>query len=335
MQMQSLKGLAFFLGFSMIATATSAQSPSTWTSLSPLPEPQVEAGAALLDGRIYIIGGWRDEAGPWNKTQVYDTAKNTWSEGVPAPEAVHHNGVVALDGKLWLVGGFKRKFGDREPIANLWVFDPSVGVWQERAPMPSPRGAAVTAAVGGLIYVAGGERRRPPGVPVPKGAHPVYEPIADLLAYDPKTAAWTSLPPMKTARDHAVGGEMNGRLYVIGGRDRPVYDLNVIEEFNPPAGSWTTRAPMPSGRSGGNGAASGGKFFVFGGEGNNAVASGIFPQAEAYDPVADRWTQYADMPLPRHSLATVAHGGRLYLPSGAVKRGGVDITPLFDAFEPR
>ena len=55
MQMQSLKRLAFILGFSMIATATSAQSPSTWTSLPPLPEPQVEAGAALLDGRIYII----------------------------------------------------------------------------------------------------------------------------------------------------------------------------------------------------------------------------------------------------------------------------------------
>jgi hypothetical protein len=335
MRIQSLGVIALALGLAVQVAGAQAQALSTWTSLAPLPQPQVEAGAALLDGRIYILGGWRDESAPWARTQVSDIAKNIWSEGVPSPVALHHNGVVAMEGKIWLVGGFTGKFGERAPVANTWVFDPANGSWSERAPMPSPRGAAVTAAVGGLIYVAGGEHRRPAGVPVPKGAHPIYEPLADLLVYDPKSDVWKSLPPMKVARDHAVGGELNGKLYVVGGRDRPVYDLDVVEEFDPLTGAWTTRAPMPSGRSGGNGASSGGRFFVFGGEGNNAVASGIFPQTEAYDPVADRWTKYADMPLPRHSLATIAHGGRLYLPSGATKRGGSEITPLFDAFEPK
>jgi hypothetical protein len=41
--------------------------------------------------------------------------------------------------------------------------------------------ASATGIVTELIYVAGGEHRRPAGVPVPKGAHPIYEPLADLL----------------------------------------------------------------------------------------------------------------------------------------------------------
>jgi N-acetylneuraminic acid mutarotase len=140
---------------------------------------------------------------------------------------------------------------------------------------------------------------------------------------------------MKVARDHAVGGAMGGKLYVIGGRDRPVYDLTEIEEFDPATGQWTTRAPMPSGRSGGAGAALGGKFYVFGGEGNNGVPTGIFPQTEAFDPATNAWTKFADMPLPRHSQVAIASGGKIYLPGGAVKRGGSDITGKGDAFEPK
>ncbi len=328
---------AFAISLLLLASAALAQpvAPSSWTQLAPMPDSQVEAGSALLNGKIYVMGGWHDESEPWARTRVYDIATNVWSEGVPTPTPIHHNGVVALDGKIWLLGGFTGKFGQREPVSNVWVFDPASGKWDARAPMPSPRGAGVAAAIGGLIYVAGGEHRRPAGVPVPKGAHPVYEPIADLVSYDPKTDAWKTLPPMNVARDHAVGGAMNGKLYVIGGRDRPVYDLTANEAFDPARSAWTSLAPMPTGRSGGNGAALDGKFFVFGGEGYAGAPSGVFPQVEAYNAASNSWIAYANMPLPRHSLATVAYQGKLYLPGGSVKRGGSDITGMTDAFEPK
>ena len=191
-------------------------------------------------------------------------------------------------------------------------------------------------AIDGVIYVAGGERRRAPGSPPgPPGSNATYEPIRDLIAYDIAKNAWTTLPSMKVARDHAVGGAMNGKLYVIGGRDRPVYDITANEEFDPKAGAWSDKAPIPSGRSGGNGAPLDGRFYVFGGEGNKASPLGIYDEAEAYDGATNAWIKFAPMQLPRHSLATIGYGKRLYLPGGALKAGGSDVTGKTDAFEPK
>ena len=335
MKMPKLLALALSLAIAPALAQTSV-APSTWSDIAPMPQAQVEAGAALLDGRIFVMGGWANESAPWAETQVYDPAGNSWSVGVPMPEAIHHHGVVAVGGKIYVIGGFGKKFSEREPLASVRIFDPATKTWTRGADMPSPRGSGVAAAIGTTIYYAGGERRRAPGSPPPKQAsHPVYEPVTDLAAYDTVTNTWKTLAPMKVARDHAVGGALGGRLYVIGGRDRPVYDLTDIEEFDPATAQWTTRTPMPSGRSGGAGAALGGKFYVFGGEGNNVVPSGIFPQAEAFDPVTNAWTKFADMTLPRHSQVAVAAGGKIYIPGGAVKRGGSDITGKGDAFEPR
>ncbi len=316
------------------AQTPAAPAPSAWTDIAPMPQAQVEAGATLLDGKIYVMGGWNNEAAPFGEVQIYDIAANTWSVGAPLPEPIHHQGVVAVGGRIYVVGGFGKRFSERAPLDTVHIFDPKTGAWTKGAPLPSPRGAGIAAAIGTSIYYAGGERRRAPGSPPPKqGSHPVYEPVADLAVYDTVKDMWTQLPPMKVARDHAVGGALNGKLYVIGGRDRPVYDLTAIEEFDPASGAWRERAPMPNGRSGGAGTAMDGKFFVFGGEGNNAVASGIFPQAESFDPATNSWIKYADMPLPRHSQVAIAAGNRIYIPGGAVKRGGSDVTGKGDAFE--
>ncbi len=322
----------------MGASAALAQSPTgkgTWSDLATMPSIQVESGATLLDGKIYMFGGWKDEGAPFKLVQIYDIAKNSWSDGPPMPEAVHHEGVVTTGGKIYIVGGFTEPFPKREPTDHVWAFDPATGKWERRAPLPSPRGAGVAAALNGLIYYAGGEHRRAPGgPPAPPGAPAAYEPVADLTVYDPATDVWKALAPMKVRRDHAYGGALNGHFVVMGGRDRPVYNLDANEDFDPASGAWTQRAPMPTGRSGGYGATLNARFFAFGGEGNPAVPSGVYPQVEAFDPATNSWTKYADMPLPRHSLVALAQGRKIYLPGGATKRGGGEVTDKASVFEP-
>ena len=324
----------------LFATHAFAQAPAagqaTWTGITDMPTIQVESGATLLDGKIFMMGGWADQDAPYNKVQIYDIAKNAWSEGVPLPEAPHHEGVVVVNGRIYVVGGFTEPFPKREPIDHVWMFDPATGKWEKRAPLPSPRGAGFAAAIGGLIYYAGGEHRRPPGAPAgPPGAPAAYEPLANLAVYDPAKDSWKELAPMKVRRDHVYGGVVNGHLLIVGGRDRPVYNIDAAEEFDPATGAWTTRAPMPTGRSGGYGAALNGKFYAFGGEGNPVVPSGVYPQVEAFDAATNTWTKFADMPLPRHSMVGIASGGKIYLPGGAVKRGGGELTAKGDAFEPK
>jgi N-acetylneuraminic acid mutarotase len=326
-------------GLAQLGRAQQRTSPTeteTWTTMASMPVAQCEGGTAVLNGRIYVMGGWKDEPSPYNLTQIYDVAKNEWSEGVPLPESIHHEGVAVVGGKIYVIGGFQQAFPHRVPIDHVWEFDPVTNKWTARAPLPSPRGALVVEAIGNLIYAVGGEHDRPPGASLdPPGSPAAYLPVADLAVYDPKTDKWTTLPPMHVRRDHAYGAVMNGKLYVVGGRDRPVYTLDALEEYDPATNAWTEKAPMPTGRSGGNGAVLGGKFYVFGGEGNKASPLGIFDQAEAYDPATDSWTRYEPMAHPRHSISAAAVGSRIYISGGVPHAGGGDTLSMVEAFEPR
>jgi hypothetical protein len=206
----------------------------TWSNLAPMLHPQNEAVVAVLGSRIYVMGGFAPGVdGPTDRVQIYDTAKNEWSEGTPLPDPVHHHGAAVVGGKIYVVGGFHQPFPKRDPIALTWVFDPATNHWDKRAPLPAPRGAMVVAAIGNLIYAAGGEHLRPPGAPVPQGAPTAYEPITDFTVYDTAADRWSTLAPMEVARDHAFVGVINDRLYVVGGRDRPKYDVTTVEEFDP------------------------------------------------------------------------------------------------------
>jgi N-acetylneuraminic acid mutarotase len=308
---------------------------ATWTKLAPMLHPQNEAVVAVLGSRIYVMGGFAPGVeGPIDRVQIYDVDKNQWSDGTPLPDPVHHHGAAVVGGKIYVVGGFHQPFPKRDPIDLAWVFDPTTNHWDKRAPMPSKRGAMVVGAIGNIIYAAGGEHLRPPGQPVPQGAPAPYEPITDFTAYDTVADRWSTLPGMKVARDHAYVGVINDRLYVVGGRDRPKYDIATVEEFDPKTGAWTKRAPMPTGRSGGSATVTGGELYVFGGEGDNTNPAGVFSQVEAFNPATNTWKQFEPMPLPRHSLVTATIGNRIILPGGATTRGGANLTDYVDAFEP-
>ena len=309
--------------------------PGSWFKLAPMLQKQNESATAVLGGNIYVIGGFGSNSeDPIARVQVYDAAKDSWSEGTPLPEALHHAGAAVVGGKIYLVGGFHNPFGKRDPIDHVWMYDPASKAWTARAPLPSPRGALVVAAIGDKIYAASGEQLRPAGKPVPQGAAPNTEPVADLTVYDPKTNAWQKLAPMKIARDHAYVAAVGGKLYVVGGRDRPKYDIVALEVFDPATGSWSDKAPMLTGRSGGNASVLDGKIYVFGGEGNPNNPLGIYSEVEAYDTQTDSWQKLGPMPLPRHSLAAATFGKRIVLPGGAPSRGGSQILDYVDAFQP-
>jgi N-acetylneuraminic acid mutarotase len=330
------------LGFALgIAIHASAQQPSltlakgTWTMLPSMLAPQNEAAVAVINGRIHVMGGFGPGSdAPITRVQVFDVARNQWSAGTPLPEPLHHHGAAVVGGKIYVVGGFHEPFAKRVPIDHTWMFDPATNQWSARAPLPAARGALVVGAIGNLIYAAGGEHDRPAGKPVPQGAPPAYEPVTDFAVYDTAADHWTVLPAMKVARDHAYAGVINNHFYVVGGRDRPKYDIATIEDYDPVARAWSERAPMPTGRSGGYAAVLGGQLYVFGGEGNPANPLGVYDEVEAFNPASNRWTRYDPMPLPRHSLVAAAIGNRIYLPGGATSRGGTNLTDKVDAFEP-
>ena len=90
----------------LAATVNSSQSAGTWTKAAPAPTARTEVAVASLDGKIYVVGGFKG-FGATSSVEVYDPSTNRWTEKASLPAALHHAGIGAANGKLYVVGGVK------------------------------------------------------------------------------------------------------------------------------------------------------------------------------------------------------------------------------------
>lgn len=90
-------------------------------------------------------------------------------------------------------------------------------------------------------------------------------------------------------------------------------------------GIWSTATPMPTKRTEVAAAALEGNIYVVGGfekpSLGNVLNFAITPSVEMYDPVTDRWTSKAPMPVGLHHVGIGVAGGRLYVIGGYSKSG--------------
>lgn len=284
-----------------------------WGNRAPPLEPNSEMAVALVDGKIYVVGGYPATRKSVDTVQVYGIASDSWRLTTPYPTTINHASAVGLDGLLYVIGGQTNAGGRNEEsryTSAVYAFDPKSERWTPRAPMPTARSAMAHAVIGGRIYVAGG---RPPR------GH-------DFAVYDPKADSWTTLPDMPTARNHIAAAAIGGKLYVAGGRFGGGFRSEItaaLEMYDPTTNQWISKRPMSEPRSGLNGIAVNGCFHTFGGEHPTAGPSGVFPHHEVYDPGTDRWTRLPDMPLPVHGVTGLAYAnGWIHLPGGGTRMGG-------------
>ncbi|XP_063801776.1 kelch-like protein 36 [Pseudophryne corroboree] len=60
-----------------------------WTRIAPLLQPNSESGVAVLDSKIYILGGYSWENTAFSRTvQIYDKERGKWVKGMDLPKTV-------------------------------------------------------------------------------------------------------------------------------------------------------------------------------------------------------------------------------------------------------
>lgn len=278
-----------------------------WATAAPLPlGPTQETAVVAVDGTLYILGGF-NQGTITSAVQVFDTATCSYAAGPALPKPVHHVNAAVVDGTIVIGGALEGT--TFTAIGDTWTWNPATEPgWTIRASMPAgtQRGAGVAGALAGTLVVAGGLRG---------GA------VTDVSAYDPALDQWTALDPLPVPRDHACGGVIGGKLYVAGGRMTTIPSTSTATFELTPGTGWAGKAEMPTGRGGTACGVIDDRLIVVGGEGNPAVASGVFPDVEAYTPATDRWDALVPMPTPRHGMGAAASGGRLYVPGGANLQG--------------
>jgi N-acetylneuraminic acid mutarotase len=170
-----------------------------WSKAAPLPAPRGGHAAALLGGKVHVIGGGNSRSTLADHSE-FDPASNTWIERAPLPRSEGSPAAVAFNGKLYAIGG--RSGGS--DFGNVYVYDPATDRWTEGPPI-EPRGTAGAALYCGTIYVFGGESQAKNAV------------LSEVLRLDSSGAAWQTAQPMSSARNYARAVLFGKSVYLVGG----------------------------------------------------------------------------------------------------------------------
>ena len=109
-----------------------------------------EHGVAVLDGKLYAVGGFGDDGG-LSSVEQYDPATNAWEAVASMVTPRENHAVAVLDGKLYAVGGYNGGY-----LTSVERYDPATDAWEAVAPMATARYNLnhAVAALDGKLYVA-------------------------------------------------------------------------------------------------------------------------------------------------------------------------------------
>ncbi|MEO0377477.1 MAG: kelch repeat-containing protein [Cyanobacteria bacterium P01_A01_bin.17] len=306
-------------------TVVAAQTDFQWKDASPLPAEVQEIYADAKDNKLYTVGGlFGDAKNVSDNFLEYDATKDAWTELSSLPEARHHVAVSIVENQLYGIGGFTGGFPGWEAQSTVFVYDFNTEAWTESKPLPQPRGEHTSVVIDGKIYVVGGRFK---GASDSADYNDHFD-TASLLVFDPITKVWSPAPDAPTARNSHAAAVIDGKMYVVGGRqfteqeNGEYANVNVasLEVYDPETENWDTLAPLPQASGAIAAAAVDGKLYVFGGE-QWVPEQTVIAEAWVYDPALDQWTSVPDMPTPRHGIAAGTIGNKIYVIGGAIKTG--------------
>lgn len=258
-----------------------------WIEVSSMNLRRFEFGAAVLDGKLYAVGGLVCGVGvhsgaPFrycdNGSECFDPDTGQWSRVPPMNQCRSNHTVQPLGGYLYSLGGYD----GNSYLNTVECYNSRTKQWSHVVPMHYSRSCFATAACDGYLYALG-------------GYGPSY--LRTVERYDPASNSWEMMPAMSTYRINFGVGVLNGCLYVVGGHNG-VSHLRSVERFDPLSSEWTMVAPMSRPRTGLSVAVLNGFLYSVGGH----DGSGYLNLVQCYDPNTNTWHNVKSMCSSRCSF---------------------------------
>jgi N-acetylneuraminic acid mutarotase len=171
----------------------------TWSTVAPLPAPRGGHAAAVLEGKIHVIGGGNSRSTLADHSE-YDPAADKWTDRAALPRSKGSPAIAAFRGKLFSIGG-RSGPGD---FGDVDAYDPGTDRWTSGPPIV-PRGTAGAATYCGTIYVFGGESQA------------AGKTLDEVLRLDTNAGAWRESTPMPSPRNYARAVVFRGSVFLVGG----------------------------------------------------------------------------------------------------------------------
>ncbi len=283
-----------------------------WQKAAASPFARVESPTAVIDGKMYLFGGFTDDLGASARVDVYDPATDTWTRKKDMSAGVTHLN-PAVDGKtVWFAGGFKGKHPG--PVTTeVWKYDLPTDTWAAGPPLPERRAGGGLAVVGRRLHYFGG-----------------YKADRDTNAGDHWSLSldggkeWDKEADLPDPRGHVSAAVLDGKLYALGGdhgHDKTQVDVASCHRFDPATKKWSEIAGLPDGRSHFESSTiiHKGRILVVGGRCNSSQPPrNVVGDLLEYDPKADAWCVVGDLPEKVLAPSAALVGGRLVVTGGGL-----------------
>ncbi len=226
--------------------AQTADAPAAlgWAAIPPCPVARFEAMGAVLDGAVYVMGGFiTADLSVTPRVDLYDPIARTWSTAAPLLGPETHGGVATLTDGLVIVGGLSGFPSQSKP--HTWRYDRPKNQWLPGPSLPQGQSALVLVLLDGILHAIGGLA---PDASTDTGAHWTL-PLAELMA---NTGSWSTAPALPNPRNHLGGAVAGGRIIILGGRhgwDEEQGHVGDAHAFDPQSGTWTALPALPVPRS--------------------------------------------------------------------------------------
>ncbi|MEM9088846.1 MAG: kelch repeat-containing protein [Cyanobacteria bacterium P01_F01_bin.53] len=211
-----------------------------WQTKSPLPTPVLESMAAVLNGELYVFGGFTLKWQAVTDAYKYNLQADQWVALSPMPTPVTHVNSAIDHAKIWIAGGF---VGNHPGAVTdeVWCYNTVADQWTACTPLPEKRAGGGLAILNQELHYFGGfsEDRNT--------THANHW----VLPLEGGTQ-WVETTPLPVPRGHVAAIVVQDKIYAMGGQIG--HDIDPVDYannycFDPTNNTWSELKRMPEPRS--------------------------------------------------------------------------------------
>jgi N-acetylneuraminic acid mutarotase len=311
-----LASMLIFSALTIVRPALADTNPeNSWTQLAPMSQPRAGLGVAVVNDKIYAIGGVKPIPNQYPQDEYlkineeYDPTTNTWITKASMPTPRGGFAIAAYQEKIYCIGGVNGMEKVEPQLGPYWrsvysnvneVYDTITGIWETKAPLPVNGSVYQAHVLDGKIFLI--------------TASVIY-------VYNPEEDSWASKTQLPaSAKSAPVSAALDNQIFVTGefSTGTPLSYEQKMLIYSPSNDSWTegSSGPIIIGQ-GGAGVTTGfrapTRVYVLG------VSINDFPYRLvnlAYDPENDAWSSATAMLTKRTGYGLVVLNDVLYVIGG-------------------
>jgi N-acetylneuraminic acid mutarotase len=204
----------------------------TWKEVQPMLKPRAHHSSAVLEDRLYVVGGVRYEMNKMlniETIECYNCATNCWTAAGRTMFPRKQSRLVPYNSTIVEVGGLQAGDAQVDTMTSYHIVGDMIKPTGEQFVLPKVIQFAQIVVLESIFYI-------------------LWEENKEFIALDAARRTFRRLPSPRYARKHCGAVVAQGRIYMVGGYidSKP---SRVVECFDPTSNTWTLEKELKEGRA--------------------------------------------------------------------------------------